>query len=95
MFAVKVEYSVNESYETQNKNRISKFLEAFKSLDQSRFRYSVFQDKNNHRFIHLSEYQDEEIQKELLSNKLFLKFQEERDKNLKEKPIITFLNCLT
>lgn len=94
MFAVKVEYEVQENYISQNKERITSFLMAFKEMDQSRFRYSVFQEKDTNKFIHLSEYQDEEIQKELLANPVFLKFQEERDKNLKSQPSIAWLNCL-
>ncbi len=94
MFAVKVEYQVNEDYEIENKRRISVFLAEFKNFDQNRFRYSVFQDKESHTFIHLSEYQDDEIQNLLLTNSVFLKFQKERDKNLKVMPIITWLNCL-
>ena len=94
MFAVKVEYEVHENYSSQNKVRIADFLMAFKEMDQARFRYSVFQEKDTKKLIHLSEYQDEEIQKELLANPVFLKFQEERDKNLKSQPSIAWLNCL-
>lgn len=94
MFAVKVEYEVFPEYEGENRNRIQDFLKAFEGLDNSRFRYSVFQDRESKRFIHLSEYKDEEIQKELLSNPIFLKFQEERDKNLKEAPSVTWLDCV-
>lgn len=94
MFAVKVEYEVFPEYEGENRNRIQDFLKAFEGLDNSRFRYSVLQDRESKRFIHLSEYKDEEIQKELLSNPIFLKFQEERDKNLKEAPSIIWLDCV-
>lgn len=94
MFAVKVEYEVLPGYERKNKNRIQDFLKAFEKLDKTRFRYTVYQDRESKRFIHVSEYQDEEIQKELLSNPIFLKFQEERDKNLKASPSITWLDCL-
>lgn len=94
MFAVKVEYIVFPEYEGENRNRIQEFLKAFVDLDNSRFRYTVFQDRESKRFIHLSEYKDEEIQKVLLSNPIFLKFQEQRDKNLKEAPSITWLDCV-
>ena len=94
MFAVKVEYEVFPEYEGENKDRIQDFLKAFEGLDNSRFRYSVFQDRESKRFIHLSEYKDEVIQTELLSNPIFLKFQEQRDKNLKEAPSITWLDCV-
>lgn len=94
MFAVKVEYSVFPEYEEGNKVRIKEFLKAFKELDQRRFRYSVFQEKESKRFVHLSEYQDEQIQQELLGNRVFLNFQESRDKNLMEQPSIVWLDCL-
>lgn len=94
MIAVKVSYTVNEDYIASNKEMIKAFLKAFEALDGQQFQYAVFQKENSGSFVHLSQYQNKEIQEQLLNIPEFLKFQEQRDKNLASEPEIEWLNAV-
>ncbi len=81
MINVIVTYRVNPQFVSENKANINKFLEDFDKLDNSKFSYSVFFNKSENTFIHISNYADEEIQHELLNVPSFLKFQQKRDES--------------
>ncbi|QQT25610.1 hypothetical protein [Sphingobacterium spiritivorum] len=94
MIVVKVTYTVNREYVNTNKERIQNFLTDFKKLDNTQFLYSVFQKEDGDTFVHLSQYQNKDIQQELLNTASFIHFQEQRDKNLASEPQIEFLNFI-
>lgn len=88
MIVVKVTYIVKENYINTNKEFIQSFMNDFKKYDHSQFLYSVYQTENDQTFVHISHYQNKEIQQKLLNTKSFIHFQEQRDKNLVSKPSI-------
>jgi len=92
MIVVKVTYTVNDAYVNTNKEMIQAFLTEFKKLDGAQFLYSILQTENSNTFIHISQYKNKEIQQILLNTPSFLRFQEQRDKNLASEPKIEFLN---
>ncbi len=94
MIVVKVTYKVHDAYIAANKERIQSFLADFKSLDHAQFLYTVFQGAECNTFIHLSQYQNKEIQQTLLNTPSFLHFQKQRDKNLLAEPEIEVLNYI-
>lgn len=94
MIVVKVTYTVNDEYVHTNKEMIQKFMTDFNKLDNAQFLYSVFQAEDGKTFIHLSQYQNKDIQQVLLNTPSFLHFQEQRDKNLASEPKIEFLNYI-
>ncbi|UIR54864.1 hypothetical protein LZQ00_11300 [Sphingobacterium sp. SRCM116780] len=94
MITVKVTYTVKKEYVESNKKRIQAFLNAFKTLDNSQFVYSIFQLQDSDTFIHLSQYKNESIQQELLHVPSFLAFQQQRDLHLISDPTIEFLTCI-
>lgn len=79
MISVKVTYTVQPGYVARNKENIGRFLEDFKQLDNTRFRYSVHLGADGVTFLHFSQYMDEAIQQELLNVPSFKEFQKERD----------------
>ncbi|WP_257667050.1 hypothetical protein [Parapedobacter tibetensis] len=91
MITVIVTYTVKESYVSKNKENIAAFLEDFNRLDAERFGYTIYQKENKNTFVHISEYKDEIIQKELLNIPSFLSFQQQRDQNLEVEPTIEML----
>jgi len=92
MIVVKVTYTVNDAYVNTNKEMIQAFLTDFKKLDGTQFLYSILQSEDGKTFIHTSQYKNKEIQQILLNTPSFLRFQEQRDKNLASEPKIEFLN---
>lgn len=92
MIVVKVTYTVNDEYVNTNKELIQKFLTDFKKLDSTQFLYSILQTEDGKTFIHTSQYKNKEIQQILLNTPSFLRFQEQRDKNLVSDPKIEFLS---
>jgi len=92
MIVVKVTYTVNDEYVNTNKEMIQAFLTDFKKLDNTQFLYSILQSEDGKTFIHTSQYKNKEIQQILLNTPSFLRFQEQRDKNLASEPKIEFLN---
>ena len=92
MIVVKVTYTVKDEYVNPNKEMIQAFLTDFKKLDGTQFLYSILQSEDGKTFIHTSQYKNKEIQQVLLNTPGFLRFQEQRDKNLASEPKIEFLN---
>lgn len=76
-----VSYTVKPEFAEQNKINISKFIRDFKELDNSRFIYNVFVKDDGVTFVHISSYQDEKMQQELLNVPSFLEFQTKRDQS--------------
>lgn len=81
MINVIVSYQVKPEFVVQNKLNIEKFLIEFNELDRSRFNYSVFLDSDGLTFMHVSNYSDENVQKEVLNVPSFLEFQKQRDES--------------
>lgn len=91
MIVVKVTYTVEETYVNTNIEMIQNFLADFKKLDGREFLYTILQTEDGKTFVHTSQYKNKEIQQVLLNTPSFLRFQEERDKNLASEPQIEFL----
>ncbi|MFD2904914.1 hypothetical protein [Sphingobacterium anhuiense] len=91
MIAIKVTYTIKEDYVDANKENIQIFLDAFKELDNHQFVYTIFQVNGSNTFIHMSQYKNEAIQKELLNMPAFLEFQKQRDLHLLSEPTIESL----
>ena len=81
MISVKVSYTVNPDFVAQNKANIKIFLEEFKKLNPSDFKYEVFLCDDGITFLHLSSYKNEEIQNYILNVPSFKNFQKERDES--------------
>ena len=81
MISVKVTYTVNPDFVAQNKTNIKIFLEEFKKLNPSDFKYDVFLCDDGITFLHLSSYKNEEIQNYILNVPSFKNFQKERDES--------------
>ena len=94
MIVVKVTYTVNDNYINDNKKMIQAFLADFKKLDNSQFLYTILQSEDGKTFTHISQYQDKNIQQQLLTTPSFLHFQEQRDKNLASAAKIEILNYI-
>lgn len=92
MIRVIVTYTVKESYVLKNIENIVAFLKDFNSLNTELFKYTIYQKANKNTFMHISEYEDEIIQKELLNIPSFLSFQQQRDQNLELTPVIEMLD---
>lgn len=81
MITVKVTYTVKLEFVEENKQNIGKFLNDFKKMDASEFRYNVYLQEDGRTFLHFSNYKNEEIQNQILNVQSFKYFQEERDKS--------------
>lgn len=91
MIAIKVTYTIKEDYVRANKEKIQTFLNEFEKLDNKQFVYAIYQVNGSNTFIHMSQYKNEAIQKELLNMPSFLEFQKQRDLNLITEPTIESL----
>ena len=80
MINVIVTYTVKPEFVSENKSNIYKFLNDFKNLDQSKFEYKVFVKEDGVTFVHFSNYENEEVQNEVLNVPSFKEFQRLRDK---------------
>lgn len=95
MITVKVMYTVNSGYVAQNLSNINRFLDDFKQMDASRFRYQVYQLEDGVSFLHFSMYQDEKIQQEVLQVPSFKAFQQQRDESgLNDSHRVEILNLV-
>jgi hypothetical protein len=95
MIAVQVTYKINADFFEENKRNIAKFLADFKELRNSKFLYHVYVKDDGLTFVHLSMYENEQIQSEVLNIPSFLAFQRERDaKGLVVPPLIEDLQHL-
>ena len=81
MISVKVTYTVKPHFVEQNKANIRTFLEDFKKLNPSDFKYEVFVCDDGITFLHLSSYKSEAIQSQVLNVSSFKNFQKERDES--------------
>lgn len=81
MISVKVTYIVKPEFVIQNKANIKIFLEDFKKLSTSDFKYDAFLCEDGITFLHLSSYKNKEIQNQVLNVPSFKNFQKERDES--------------
>lgn len=81
MINVIVSYQVKPEFVEENKSNIKNFLRSFENLDHKKFNYSVFLNNDGVTFTHVSNYEDEAIQKEVLNISSFLEFQKKRDES--------------
>jgi len=81
MISVKVSYTVKPEFVDQNKNNISSFLADFKKLNTLNFLYNVYLQEDGLTFLHVSMYENETVQNEILNVPSFLNFQKERDES--------------
>ena len=89
MIAVQVTYKVKVDFVEENKSNISAFLADFKEMHTSRFLYHVYVKEDGLTFVHVSMYENTEIQEKVLNTPSFIKFQEVRDQSgLTELPTI-------
>jgi hypothetical protein len=79
MISVKVSYTVSPDFIAQNKKNISVFLADFKKLNTLNFFYNVFLQEDGLTFLHISMYEDETVQHQILNVPSFITFQTERD----------------
>lgn len=79
MISVIVSYQVKPEFVEQNKLNIQRFLADFETLDNKQFKYTVLCKEDGVSFVHLSHYQNKEIQDQLLNVPSFKLFQELRD----------------
>ncbi|MBW8362795.1 MAG: hypothetical protein K0M56_11500 [Kaistella sp.] len=91
MININVSYRIKPEFAETNRKNIELFLESFRELDYTKFRYQVFVEEDGLTFYHHSAYANEEIQKQLLEMPLFLEFQCQRDENLDGNPEIKVL----
>jgi len=93
MIAVQVTYKINADFVEENKRNIAAFLADFKEMHNSKFLYHVYIKEDGLTFVHVSMYENAEIQQQILSIPSFVAFQQHRDeKGLMENLIIEKLN---
>jgi len=89
MISVKVNYTVKPEFVAQNTQNIGLFLADFKKLLTTNFLYHVYLQEDGVTFLHVSMYENEEIQNEILNVPSFINFQQQRDQSgLVNPPII-------
>ncbi|SFF00854.1 hypothetical protein SAMN05518672_11427 [Chitinophaga sp. CF118] len=81
MITVKVTYTVKSAFISQNQENINLFMDEFRKIGSKDFRYTVYLCEDGKTFVHLSHYQNEEIQKYLLNVPSFKLFQKQRDES--------------
>ncbi len=81
MINIIVTYTVKPEFVSENKKNIQKFLNDFKTLDQTKFEYKVFVKEDGVTFVHFSNYENEEVQNEALNITSFKEFQKLRDES--------------
>ncbi|AMR41661.1 hypothetical protein A4C53_RS15085 [Elizabethkingia anophelis] len=81
MINVLVSYTVKPEYVEENITNIKNFLEDFKQLDQSKFDYKVYLKEDGITFLHYSNYENKDIQYEVLNVPSFKEFQRLRDES--------------
>ena len=95
MIDVIVTYTVKPEFVSENKNNIQKFLNDFKTLDQAKFEYKVFVKEDGVTFVHFSNYENEEVQNEVLNIPSFKEFQRLRDESgLNDSHKVEFLKSI-
>lgn len=81
MISVKVSYTVKPDFVAQNKQNINLFLADFKKLSAANFLYNVYLKADGLTFLHVSMYENEATQQQVLNVPSFLQFQKERDES--------------
>ena len=79
MITVKVTYTVKPEFVQENQENIHLFMADFKKMNQLQFRYNVYLLEDGITFLHLSHFQNEDVQKQVLAVPSFKLFQEKRD----------------
>lgn len=79
MIIVKVTYTVKPDFAQKNQENINLFMADFKKMNTNDFRYVSYLCEDGKTFVHISHYQNEEIQSRLLQVPTFLSFQKQRD----------------
>lgn len=79
MISVKVTYTVKPEFTAQNKANISAFLADLKKMVHVNFLYNVYMLEDGVSFLHISMYENEDVQQTILQVPSFVKFQSERD----------------
>ena len=79
MISVKVTYTVKPDFVQKNQENINLFMVDFKKMNTNEFRYVSYVCGDGKTFVHLSHYQNEDIQNRLLQVPSFLSFQKQRD----------------
>ena len=79
MIIVKVTYTVKVDFVQKNQENINDFLKDFKKIKSNDFRYIVYIGDDKKTLTHISMYQNEAIQKELLAVQSFKSFQQQRN----------------
>jgi quinol monooxygenase YgiN len=95
MIAVQVTYKVKADFFEENKSNISAFLADFKAMHTSKFLYHVYVKEDGLTFVHVSMYENSEIQQQILNTPSFLAFQKQRDESgLIAAPVVEILKHL-
>jgi hypothetical protein len=95
MISVKVSYTVKPDFVSNNQQNIGIFLAEFKKMTSLNFLYNVYLQADGLTFLHLSMYENEEVQQQVLNVPSFLKFQKERDESgLTNNPTIEILDLI-
>jgi hypothetical protein len=81
MIIVKVTYTVKSNFVLKNQENIRQFLKDFKKINNNDFRYLSLLGEDGKTFTHISMYQNEEIQKQLLAVESFKSFQKQRNES--------------
>lgn len=93
MISVQVSYTVKPNYVAQNKAYINLFLADFKKLADLNFLYNVYIKEDGLTFLHISMYENEAVQTQVLNTASFVEFQQQRDLHgLANEPKIEVLN---
>ena len=79
MIVVKVTYTVNPGFVSQNRENIKTFMADFKKLESNEFRYNVYMKADGQTFVHLSHFDNEVVQQNILNTPSFKQFQLDRD----------------
>jgi len=78
MITVKVTYGIKEEFVATNKKNIAAFMKDFIAMGTG-FEYDVYTLDDETTFVHLSSYENEEIQHRVLNTPSFKEFQKQRD----------------
>ncbi len=89
MISVQVTYTVKEEFLAQNLTNIKAFLADLKTLTSVNFLYQVYRKEDGLTFVHLSLYENESMQEQIMQVPSFRHFQNERDEHgLATAPLI-------
>lgn len=81
MIIVKVTYTVKPDFVIKNQENINEFIKDFKKIITNDFRYIAYLGEDKKTFTHISMYQNEAIQKQLLAVESFKLFQKNRNES--------------